>query len=183
MALQEAFNTCPFWILCLAKLCDFYCLISIITHIIPYGIGQRLQPATAVSCLSVIGVSSIIGGFCWVLLSTTQVQNITYGSASPCSSQAWFFSSLLSKPWFLFLYAPFYGIAHGGFFLQRFQLLLVFSLIGTMDRCLELFFSGAVDGTTGPVLIARIFDIQGNYDNAFLIFIGSALLGFFLPEL
>ena len=68
LTFRQAVTTRPFWILCLAKLSDFYCLLTVMLHIVPHGIDLGLAPATAVTVLSLIGGSSIVGR---ILLGST----------------------------------------------------------------------------------------------------------------
>ena len=158
LTFQQAVTTRPFWILCLAKLSDFFCLLTIMTHIIPHGIDQGLAPATAVTVLSVIGGCSILG-------------RILLGSI---------FST---DPRLLFVFAPIYGIAHGGFFAiaspsvaQYFGMRSHGVIFGFV-----LFF-GTLGGTVGPLLSGRIFDVTGSYDIAFIALIGFAMFGLLLSS-
>ena len=59
--LKQAVRTRQFWLISMAKLADWYCLFTIIIHVVPHGIDQGLEPATAAIVLSVIGGCSILG--------------------------------------------------------------------------------------------------------------------------
>ncbi len=58
---NEARKTRSFWYLCMAKFADFFCLMSVINHIVPHGIDLGMSPTIAVTVLSTIGGCSILG--------------------------------------------------------------------------------------------------------------------------
>jgi MFS family permease len=121
LTFQQAVRTRLFWILCFAKLSDFFCLLTIMTHIIPHGIDQGLSPAKAVAVLSVIGGCSILGR---ILLGSTFDLIGAKRSLGVCFMVLLATLILLrfsTDPRLLFVFAPIYGIAHGGFFSIAYQ--------------------------------------------------------------
>ena len=113
---NQARKTRSFWYLCMAKFADFFCLMSVINHIVPHGIDLGMSPTLAVTVLSTIGGCSILGR---LLLGSL------FDRIGPQKSLWLCFSLLLmgltmifftTDPWMLFLFAPVYGISHGGFF-------------------------------------------------------------------
>lgn len=183
LTFQQAVTTRPFWILCLAKLSDFFCLLTIMTHIIPHGIDQGLAPATAVTVLSVIGGCSILGR---ILLGSIFDRIGAKRSLGACFMVLLATLILLrfsTDPRLLFVFAPIYGIAHGGFFAiaspsvaQYFGMRSHGVIFGFV-----LFF-GTLGGTVGPLLSGRIFDVTGSYDIAFMALIGFAMFGLLLSS-
>ena len=181
LTFQQAATTRPFWILCLAKLSDFFCLLTIMTHIIPHGIDQGLAPATAVAVLSLIGGCSILGrillgsafdrigakrslGTCFLVLLVTLI-----------------FLQVSTDPHLLFVFAPIYGIAHGGFFaIASPSVAHYFGMRSHGTIFGFVLFFGTLGGTVGPLLSGRIFDVTGSYDIAFMILIGFAIFGLLL---
>ena len=116
LTFRQAVTTRPFWILCLAKLSDFYCLLTVMLHIVPHGIDLGLAPATAVTVLSLIGGSSIVGR---ILLGSTFDRIGAKRSLGACFLlllATLILLRLSTDPRLLFVFAPIYGIAHGGFF-------------------------------------------------------------------
>ena len=88
-----------------------------------------------------------------------------------------------TDPRLLFVFAPIYGIAHGGFFAiaspsvaQYFGMRSHGVIFGFV-----LFF-GTLRGTVGPLLSGRIFDVTGSYDIAFIVLIGFAMFGLLLSS-
>ena len=61
ISLREALKTHQLWLLCIGKFADFYCLMTIVIHIVPHGIDEGLAPAAAARILAIIGIVSIIG--------------------------------------------------------------------------------------------------------------------------
>ena len=181
LTFQQAATTRPFWILCLAKLSDFFCLLTIMTHIIPHGIDQGLAPATAVTVLSLIGGCSILGrillgsafdrigakrslGICFLVLLVTLI-----------------LLQVSTDPRLLFVFAPIYGIAHGGFFAIASPSVAHYFGMRSHGMIFGfVLFFGTLGGTVGPLLSGRIFDVTGSYDIAFMILIGFAIFGLLL---
>jgi MFS family permease len=181
LTFQQAATTRPFWILCLAKLSDFFCLLTIMIHIIPHGIDQGLAPAKAVTVLSLIGGCSILGrillgsafdrigakrslGICFLVLLVTLI-----------------LLQVSTDPRLLFVFAPIYGIAHGGFFAIASP--SVAHYFGMRSHGMVfgfVLFFGTLGGTVGPLLSGRIFDLTGSYNIAFMILIGFAIFGLLL---
>jgi len=87
-----------------------------------------------------------------------------------------------TDPWMLFLFAPVYGISHGGFFLWlpplRSLIFLEQNSMGVLFGTVMFF--GALGGTLGPVIIGRLFDVYRSYDHAFALLIAFTLFGFVL---
>ena len=89
--------------------------MSVINHIVPHGIDLGMSPTLAVTVLSTIGGCSILGR---LLLGSL------FDRIGPQKSLWLCFSLLLmgltmifftTDPWMLFIFAPVYGISHGGF--------------------------------------------------------------------
>ena len=181
LTFQQAATTRPFWILCLAKLSDFFCLLTIMTHIIPHGIDQGFAPATAVAVLSLIGGCSILGR---ILLGSAFDRIGAKRSLGTCFLVLLATLILLqvsTDPRLLFVFAPIYGIAHGGFFaIASPSVAHYFGMRSHGTIFGFVLFFGTLGGTVGPLLSGRIFDVTGSYDIAFMILIGFAIFGLLL---
>ncbi|MEM7250173.1 MAG: MFS transporter [Pseudomonadota bacterium] len=188
LTLRDATKTRAFWLLCLAKFADLVCLMTVITHIVPYGIDRGLAPSTAATVLSAIGGVSIVGRlvvgagydrfgarralmFCFTLLGLSLVL-LQFAASAPA----------------LFLFATIYGVAHGGFFTiaspaaaEYFGTRAHGAILGAV------FFGGSVGATLGPILAGRLFDTTGSYSIAFYALLGFSVVGviaaFALPRL
>jgi len=89
---------------------------------------------------------------------------------------------LLAKdPRLLFVFAPIYGISHGGFFAIASPTVAHF--FGTRSHGMlfgTVLFFGALGGTLGPVITGRVYDLFQSYDNAFMMLIGLTVIGLLL---
>ena len=183
LTFQQAVTTRPFWILCLAKLSDFFCLLTIMTHIIPHGIDQGLAPATAVTVLSVIGGCSILGRILLGSMFDRIGAKYSLGACFMVLLATLILLRFSTDPRLLFVFAPIYGIAHGGFFaIASPSVAQYFGMRSHGVRFGFVLFFGTLGGTIGPLLSGRIFDVTGSYDIAFIVLIGFAMFGLLLSS-
>ena len=181
LSYSQAWKTRSFWILCLSKFSDFFCLMSVINHIVPHGIDLGLAPEVAVTVLSIIGGCSIIGR---LVLGSAFDKIGVQKSLWVCFSML--FLSLLilllsTNASLLFIFAPIYGISHGGFFAVASP--SVAHYFGTRSHGIlfgTVLFFGALGGTVGPVLTGWIFDLKQSYELAFMILMAFTFLGLLL---
>ncbi len=178
---REAFRSLQFWIICFAEFSIFFCLFTIIVHIIPHGQDLGMNPTLAAVALSTIGSVSIIGRivmgslidriggkrsliFCFIIL---------------IGSLIWLQFAI--ETWMLFAFAVVYGFAHGAFFTVIAP--LIAELFGT-ESLGKLFgivlFVGTLGGTIGPTISGYIFDVTGSYQSSFAILTGFAVIGLVL---
>jgi MFS family permease len=184
MPLKEIFRTKQFWAINLAEFCSFFCLLTIVVHIVPHATDLGLAPGTAAGVISAIGGMSIVGRFvlgsaydriggkrslmiCFIILFCSIIWLQVAGSA-----------------WMLFLFAVVYGFAHGGLFTVVSP--TVAELFGTGSHGVLfgiVLFSGNFAGAISPILAGRIFDVMGSYRIIFLMLIVVAATGFVLVSL
>jgi MFS family permease len=184
MPLKEIFRTKQFWAINLAEFCSFFCLLTIVVHIVPHATDLGLAPGTAAGVISAIGGMSIVGRFvlgsaydriggkrslmiCFIILFCSFIWLQVAGSA-----------------WMLFLFAVVYGFAHGGLFTVVSP--TVAELFGTGSHGVLfgiVLFSGNFAGAISPILAGRIFDVMGSYRIIFLMLIVVAATGFVLVSL
>ncbi len=184
MPLKEIFRTKQFWAINLAEFCSFFCLLTIVVHIVPHATDLGLAPGTAAGVISAIGGMSIVGRFvlgsaydriggkrslmiCFIILFCSIIWLQVAGSA-----------------WMLFMFAVVYGFAHGGLFTVVSP--TVAELFGTGSHGVLfgiVLFSGNFAGAISPILAGRIFDVMGSYRIIFLMLIVMAATGFVLVSL
>ena len=178
---REALRTLQFWIICIAEFTVFFCLLTVIVHIIPHAQDQGLRPTLAAAVLSTIGSVSIIGRivtgslidkiggkrsliFCFIIL---------------ISSLIWL--QLAAEIWMLFVFAFVYGFAHGGFFTVMSPLIAERFGIDSLGQLFGIvLFVGTLGGTIGPTVSGYIFDVTGSYQASFAVLTGIAILGLVL---
>ena len=179
LSLRQAIRTRGMWSLCLAKFADLFCLLTIIVHIVPYGIDQGLPAKTAAQVLATIGGASIFGR-----LAVGGAYDRFGGKLTlmACFSLLFFsllFLQLTVSTQALFLFGAIYGLAHGGFFTVASP--SVAEYFGTRAHGTILgavFLSGSLGGTLGPILAGIWFDTMGSYSLAFIVLTGVSVGGF-----
>ncbi len=181
LTLKEAARIEQFWTICITEFAIFFCLFTIVVHIVPHARDLGLAPAYAAGVLSTIGGVSIVG-------------RIVMGSANDriggkralliciimlfCSF-VWL--QLASTAWMLFLFAVIYGFAHGGFFTVVSPMVAEWFGTGSHGMLFGIvLFCGTLGGSVGPLVAGRIFDVTGSYQMVFLILTGLTVIGFAL---
>jgi MFS family permease len=182
--LRAAARMSQFWSICVAWFTVFFCLLTIILHIVPHATDLGLPPATAAGVLSTIGGVSIIGR----ILIGVAIDRIG-GKRSLIICFIMLICGLVylqvaTEAWMLFLFAAIYGSAHGGFFTVVSP--TVAELFGTGSHGVLfgiVLFSGAIGGSIGQLVAGRIFDVTGSYQLVFLMLTGMAVVGLALVTL
>jgi MFS family permease len=178
MTLGEAAATRQFWILCAVQLAVFFCLLTVMIHIVPHATDRGVAPAVAATILSTIGAISIAGR----LTIGTLIDRLG-GRRSLAMCFAVLLASLVllqvaEATWALFLFAAIYGFAHGGFFTVMSPAVAEYFGTGSHGVIFGIvLFSGTIGGAVGPLLAGGLFDSTGSYDTAFLILAGFSLFG------
>lgn len=184
MSLRAAAHSSQFWTICIAEFVIFFCLLTVIVHIVPHATDLGLPPATAAGVLSTIGGVSMAGRF--VMGATNDRIG---GKRSLCICFIVLLCGLLLLPiarqaWMLFLFAAIYGFAHGGFFTVISP--TVAELFGTSSHGLLfgiVLFTGTLGGAIGPLIAGHTFDVSGSYRVIFIVLIGLSVIGFALITL
>ena len=181
MSLAEASATRQFWILCAVQLSVFFCLMTVMIHIVPHATDLGVAPAVAATILSTIGAVSIAGR----LTIGTLIDRLG-GRRSLCICFVVLLSSFVllqvaEAPWMLFVFAAVYGFAHGGFFTVMSPTLAEYFGTGSHGVIFGIvLFSGTIGGATGPLLAGKLFDMSGNYDVIFMILTAFGVIGLLL---
>ena len=181
MTLAEAGLTRQFWILCAVQLSVFFCLMTVMIHIVPHATDQGIAPAVAATILSTIGAVSIAGR-----LTIGTLFDRLGGRRSLCICFVILLASLVllqvaEAPWMLLVFAAVYGFAHGGFFTVMSPTLAEFFGTGSHGVIFGIvLFSGTIGGATGPLLAGRLFDTTGSYAVIFMILTAFGVLGLLL---
>jgi MFS family permease len=182
--LREAVRSGRFWTLCIAEFIIFFCLVTIVIHIVPYARDLGLSPVAAAGVLSTIGGVSMLGR-----ISMGTMNDRIGGKRSLIICFIVLLCGLIwlqaaTAAWMLFLFAAIYGFAHGGFFTVMSP--TVAELFGTGSHGLLfgiVLFSGTIGGAFGPLIAGRTFDVTGSYRMVYLALIVMAAVGFALVTL
>ena len=181
LSLREASRIREFWTLCVAEFTVFFCLLTIVVHIVPHARDLGLPPTTAAGVLSTIGGVSMLGR---ITIGTLNDRIGGKRSLIICfiilvCGLVWL--QLSHASWMLFVFAIIYGFAHGGLFTVMSP--TVAELFGTGSHGLLfgiVLFSGTLGGAIGPLMAGSIFDLTGSYRLVFIILTAMALVGIIL---
>ncbi len=179
--LKAAVRMGQFWIMCLTEFIIFFCLLTIIVHIVPHATDLGLPLTAAAGVLSTIGGVSMIGR---IVMGAT-IDRIA-GKRSLIICFVVLLCGLLllqvaKEIWMLYLFAAIYGFAHGGFFTVVSPTLAELFGMGSHGVLFgSVLFSGTIGGAVGPLLAGSIFDVVGSYRIVFLLQTGLGLTGLLL---
>jgi len=184
VTLRAAARTGQFWIICIAEFAIFFCLLTVIVHIVPHAMDLELTPPTAVGVLSTIGFVSMLGR---IVIGTANDKIGGKRSLVICFILllcSLFWLHVASEAWMLFLFAVIYGFAHGGFFTVMSPMIAEFFGTGSHGVLFGMVLaSGTLGGAAGPLMAGRVFDVTGSYRIAFLVLTLLAVIGFVLITL
>ena len=181
MPLSAAIRSRQFWTICIAEFAIFFCLLTIIVHIVPHATDLGLSPGSAAAVLATIGGVSMLGR---LVMGTWNDRIGGKRSLIICfilllGSLLWLQVAL--EAWMLFIFAVVYGLAHGGFFTVMSP--MVAELFGTGSHGLLfglVLAGGTMGGAVGPVLAGRAFDVTGSYRVVFWVLTALVVVGFIL---
>lgn len=181
LLLKSAIRMGQFWAINLAEFTSFFCLLTIVVHIVPHAIDLGLPTKTAGSIMSVIGGASVLGRF---VMGAAHDRIAGRRSMLICffilfCSLMWL--QIAREAWMLFTFAFIYGFAHGGLFTVVSP--TVAELFGTRSHGVLygiILFSGNCAGAIGPILAGHIFDVTGSYRHAFLMLSIVSIIGLVL---
>lgn len=178
MTLQEAARTMQFWTICFAFLLVFFCVSTILMHIVTHAIDLGISTADAAKVLAGIGGASIAGrlvmGGAGDKMGNKAALVICFLSLA--SSLVWL--QCADQLWMLFLFALVYGFAHGGFYALIAP--LIADLFGTRSHGVIFGIIGCVStagGASGPLVAGYMFDVTGSYGMVFGILTAMSIAG------
>jgi MFS family permease len=181
MSVAEAAGTRQFWILCAAQLTIFFCLLTVMIHIVPHATDLGIAPAVAATILSAIGGASIAGRLTIGMLADRLGGRRSLGLSFLILLASFLLLQSAETTWMLFLFALVYGFAHGGFFTVMSPTLAEFFGTGSHGVIFGIvLFCGTIGGAAGPLLAGTLFDTTGSYETVFLILTGFCLMGLIL---
>ena len=181
MSVAEAAGTRQFWILCAAQLTIFFCLLTVMIHIVPHATDLGVAPAVAATILSAIGGASIAGRLTIGMLADRLGGRRSLAVCFLILLTSFGLLQFAESTWMLFLFALVYGFAHGGFFTVMSPTLAEFFGTGSHGVIFGVvLFCGTIGGAAGPFLAGTLFDTTGSYETVFLILTGFCLLGLIL---
>lgn len=181
LSLKSAVRTKHFWMICIAEFTLFFCLMTIIIHIVPHARDLGIQPPLAAAVLGTIGGASM---FSRIIMGSASdriggKRSLIIGFIMLISSIIWL--QVAHQAWTLFTFAIIYGFAHGVFFTVMSPTIAEFFGTGSHGQLFGIvLFSGTIGGSIGPVIAGYLFDMAGNYGAAFKALNAFALIGLVL---
>ncbi len=181
LSLKDAVRTKAFWIICFSNLVSLFCLMTIMVHIVPHAGLLIDSPTKAAGVISTIGFASMAGR----IITGIVVDRIgTKRTTILCYILLTFvllWLQVAREPWMLYLFAVFYGVAHGGLFTIISPIVAAFFGVKSHGALFGVvIFCGTLGGSLGPLLAGYIFDITGSYHPAFWICAGMSVFGLLL---
>jgi len=168
------------WMLCAIQFCFLPTLITIPLHIVAHAkdLGMTIQSATMV--LSALGASSIMGRLIVGFLFDRVGGKLTLRACLIVLAASLISLLLIEQAYWLYVFAFFYGCAHGGLFTVVSPTIAEYfgmQAHGAIFGVIVLF--GTLGAASGPLLAGMVFDYYGSYDLAVQILallVGAALV-------
>ena len=181
LSMKDAVRTKAFWLICSTNLAGIFCLMTIMVHIVPHARQMIDSPTKAAGVISTIGFASMAGRFFTGIMIDRIGSKRTTILCYLLLTLVLLWLQVADKLWMLYLFAVFYGIAHGGIFTIVSPIVAAFFGIKSHGVLFGIvIFCGTVGGSIGPVLSGYLFDITGSYHPAFWICAGMSVLGLLL---
>lgn len=180
-SVKEAMATRQFWTFSAAWFSFMFCMQAVMLHIVPHVTDIGISAAIAATVVSVIGGFSILGRLSLPSLSDSLGTKVAYMIVFSLLAISLVWLPFAREAWMFYLFAAFYGIAHGasfGLFAP-----MVAGLFGLQSLGIILgmvLFAGTFGSLISPLLAGWIFDIMGNYQLAFWICLALSIAGLLL---
>ncbi len=183
-SLREAIGTRQFWIFSVIWTGCMFSVQVVLVHMVPHITDLGISATIAATVISVVGGSSI--------LSRLAIGNIndrigtksafTIALAFLAVSMIWVLFA--REVWTFYLFAVFYGIAHGAFWTLLSPMLAGLFGLGSIGVIIGVvIFVGTISSTISPFLAGLIFDITGSYQLAFIIALIFSIIALLLITL
>jgi sugar phosphate permease len=180
-SLSQVIRTGRFWLLGIILASVFFCISSVVVHIVPHADDIGIPAIIAASVLSAIAAIGIIGrlgiGFLSDKVGGTLILSICLSIVT--LSLIWLL--FVSESWMFYVFAVVFGLAGGGFITllpivtaELFGLASLGAIIGGIT------FLTTIGDAIGAPVAGTIFDKTGSYDLAFLICVVVSAIAFIL---
>ncbi len=180
-SVKDAMSSRQFWTIAGAWTAFNTCAQVIIVHIVNHVTDLGISTTIGASIISVIGAFSILGRLGLASLSDRIGPRLAYLIALAMLTSSMLWVQFSREAWMFYVFAVFYGTAHGACFALLAPMLSeLFGLgsLGTIMGVVILF--GTFGGTVSPVAAGWIFDVTGTYQLAFVIMFALGILGILL---
>ena len=174
----EALRTRAFWLINLNAACRTFILSALAVNLVVALEGEGFSTATAANVLAAIGVLTVPGRLGTGVLADRIDKRVLAAGISLLMGTSMLLLAWASEVWQLAIFAPVYGLAHGGggtvMFAMRAEYFgrRSFATISGMGTVMMA--SGSM---LGAWLAAFIFDKTGSYNLAWMTFGAASLVG------
>lgn len=179
--LKEAIVEIEFWKIFGMFFCFGFCLMAIMVHIAPHAIDIGKSAIIASGLVASIGISSIVGKIMFGYLGDRIGSKKIYISCFTIMFLSLLITISTQEILLLYLFAVMFGLAYGGNACSQSPLTAeMFGLKshGAIMGALNIGFT--FGATMGPLVAGFLFDINGNYNTAFLVTGSISLMGCFI---
>lgn len=165
---SEARRTRQFWTICAIQFLFFPTLTSVPLHMAVHGTDLGMTPTLAASLLSTMGIVSaagrlVIGGY-----SDRIGGRNAYKLCLIPLIAALLLLTVVRDHTMLFAVIALYGFAHGGLFTVVAPTIAESFGTGALGSIFgPVLFCGTVGGAISPILLGRVYDVQGSYELGF----------------
>ena len=173
LSFSQAIRTSRFWLFGFILASVFFCLGTIMVHIVPYAGDTGIPAITAASVLSIAAGISIIGRLIIGFISDRIGGRLILTICLILLTLSIIWLLFAEKTWMFYVFAVMFGLSYGGFTLllpvvtaELFGLASLGVIIGGIT------FMTTLGDATGAPVSGTIFDITGSYRPAFLTIIG-----------
>ena len=170
LSFSQAIRTSRFWIFGLLQAGSFFCLGTIMVHIVPHAADIGIPEIIAASILSIAAGISIIGRLCIGFISDRIGGRLALTACLVQITLALIWLLFAKEIWMFYVFAVVFGLAYGGIIvLITVVTAELFGLesLGVILGGLTLL--GTIGEAAGAPSSGSIFDITGSYWWAFLI--------------
>jgi MFS family permease len=184
LSLGRAAQTRQFWVIWGIWFCLGFCSYAIVVHIVPHAIELGISTSTAANILATAGGVSILGRVVIGNIADRIGGRTALIIAFALMAITLFWLISAKQLWMLLLFAAVFGFAYGGCDSPISP--LVATLFGLHSHGLLIGILGTgftIGAAAGPYLAGYVFDIEGNYQAAFLIFAIAASIGLIFATL
>ncbi len=174
-----------FLLICFLGTLGSLCFYILTVHTVPYAIDTGISPASAALTVGMIGGFTIPGRAIMGYLSEKLGWRWGMTIAFLASSFSMICLLKLKEIWMLYLFAAFYGIAHGLRMVAQVGIINTFFGKRSLAELIGIS-TGVAAGASafGPFISGRIYDIYGSYFWVMVLllitFFGGSLLTIFL---
>ncbi|MDP3878919.1 MAG: MFS transporter [Dehalococcoidales bacterium] len=177
LSIRQAAKTRNFWLLFAAWFFLAFCILMVLTHIVPHAIDSGITPAGAASILSLLSAVTVIGRLLIGRVSDIAGRRL---AAIICVLLLAGGILLLMQPFnlgLLYLFAVIFGLSNGGIgppIVAQFGDIFGLRNLGMIMGVLNV--AWGAGAALGSAFAGYIFDTRGSYIPAFLIALVATLI-------